>query len=393
MNRTHRTASIPLALALASLAGSALAQTQPIRIGVVTPLSGTYAGIGQQVKWGLDLAARQINATGGVAGRPLELIYEDEEANPAVAVQKAEKLFQVNKVDFLTGTVNSGSTLAVGQLAERNNRLIATTVSFADSITGDKCSPNVFRVNARAGMQSAALADWLASTKPNANVFYLGPDYEMGRSTVAAFKSAAEAKGSKSVGEVFAPLDNKDYSPFFGQMRSARPAVIYTSVAGNDTVRLFSQMAEFGISRNVQVVGASGTVTSQNLPAIGKAADGFVTGVGYATSIDSPENRKFVADFEAANKAAPDLYGADSYGVLFFYKAAVEKAGSTDTDKVRTAMRGLQWNTPQGTKTMRAGDHQAMQDMYAMRVNGGKFELVGQVKADAAIGPDVCNRF
>ena len=393
MNTTLRTASLPLALALAGLAGSALAQTQPIRIGVVTPLSGTYAGIGQQVKWGLDLAARQINAAGGVAGRPLELIYEDEEANPAVAVQKAEKLFQVNKVDFLTGTVNSGSTLAVGQLAERNARLIATTVSFADSITGDKCSPNVFRVNARAGMQSAALADWLSSTRPNANVFYLGPDYEMGRSTVAAFKTAAESKGAKSVGEVFAPLDNKDYSPFFGQMRSARPAVIYTSVAGNDTVRLFSQMAEFGISRNVQVVGASGTVTSQNLPAIGKAADGFVTGVGYATSIDSPENRKFVADFEAANKAAPDLYGADSYGVLFFYKAAVEKAGSTDTDKVRSAMRGLQWSTPQGTKTMRAGDHQAMQDMYAMCVNAGKFELVGQVKADAAIGPDVCNRF
>ena len=385
--------TIPIALALACLAGSALAQNQPIRIGVVTPLSGTYAGIGQQVKWGLDLAARQINAAGGVAGRPLELIYEDEEANPAVAVQKAEKLFQVNKVDFLTGTVNSGSTLAVGQLAERNNRLIATTVSFADSITGDKCSPNVFRVNARAGMQSAALADWLSSTRPNANVFYLGPDYEMGRSTVAAFKQAAEAKGAKSVGEVFAPLDNKDYSPFFGQMRSARPAVIYTSVAGNDTVRLFSQMAEFGINRNVQVVGASGTVTSQNLPAIGKAADGFVTGVGYATGIDSPENRKFLAEFEAANKAKPDLYGADSYGVLFFYKAAVEKAGSTDTDKVRTAMRGLQWATPQGAKTMRAGDHQAMQDMYAMRVNGGQFELVGQVKAEAAIGPDVCTRF
>ncbi|MBS4037839.1 MAG: ABC transporter substrate-binding protein [Hydrogenophaga sp.] len=391
MKNTFRTT--PVAFALACLAGSALAQNTPIRIGVVTPLSGTYAGIGQQVKWGLDLAARQINAAGGVAGRPLELVYEDEEANPAVAVQKAEKLFQVNKVDFLTGTVNSGSTLAVGQLAERNNRLIATTVSFADSITGDKCSPNVFRVNARAGMQSAALADWMAATRPNANVFYLGPDYEMGRSTVAAFKQAAEAKGAKSVGEVFAPLDNKDYSPFFGQMRSSRPAVIYTSVAGNDTVRLFSQMAEFGISRNVQVVGASGTVTSQNLPAIGKAADGFVTGVGYATSIDSPANRKFVADFEAANKARPDLYGADSYGVLFFYKAAVEKAGSTDTDKVRTAMRGLQWSTPQGTKTMRAGDHQAMQDMYAMRVNGGQFEVVGQVKADAAIGPDVCTRF
>jgi branched-chain amino acid transport system substrate-binding protein len=372
---------------------TAISQTGPIKIGVVTPLSGTYAGIGQQVKWGLDLAAAQINAAGGVMGRKLELIYEDEEANPAVAVQKAEKLLQVSKVDFLTGTVNSGSTLAVGQVAERNGRLIATTVSFADSITGDKCSPNVFRVNARAGMQSAALADWMAQTKPNANVFYLGPDYEMGRSTVAAFKAAAEAKGAKSVGEVFAPLDNKDYSPFFGQMRAARPTVIYTSVAGNDTVRLFSQMAEFGLNRNVQVVGASGTVTSQNLPAIGKAGDGFVTGVGYSPNLDTPENKKFVAEFEAANKAKPDLYGADSYGVLFLYKTAVEKAKTTDTDKVREAIRGLQWATPQGVKTIRAGDHQAMQDMYAVRVNNGQFEIVGRVAAANAIGPDACTRF
>ena len=382
-------ASAALGLPVCALAQDA----SVIRVGVVTPLSGTYAGIGQQVKWGLDLAAAQVNASGGILGRKLELIYEDEEANPAVAVQKAEKLFQVSKVDFLTGTVNSGSTLAVGQVAERNARLIATTVSFADSITGDKCSPNVFRVNARAGMQSAALADWMASTRPNANVFYLGPDYEMGRSTVAAFKSAAEGKGAKTAGEVFAPLDNKDYSPFFGQIRAARPTVLYTSVAGNDTVRLFNQMAEFGVSNNIQIVGASGTVTSQNLPAIGKAANGFVTGVGYSPLLDSPENKKFIAEFQAATKAQPDLYGADSYGVLFFYKAAVEKAKSTDTDKVREAMRGLQWPTPQGMKTMRAGDHQAMQEMYAVKVNNTQFEIVGKVAAANAIGPDTCTRF
>ena len=388
----HTALSIALAAPLL-VPLAALAQAGPIKIGVVTPLSGTYAGIGQQVKWGLDLAAAQINAGGGVLGRKLELLYEDEEANPAVATQKAEKLFQVGKVDFLTGTVNSGSTLAVGQVAERNNKLIATTVSFADSITADKCSPNVFRVNARAGMQSAALADWMAKEKPNANVFYLGPDYEMGRSTVAAFKAAAEGKGAKTAGEVFAPLDNKDYSPFFGQIRAAKPTVIYTSVAGNDTVRLFTQMAEFGVNRNLQVVGASGTVTSQNLVAIGKAADGFVTGVGYSPSIDTPENKKFVAEFEAVAKTKPDLYGADSYGVLFFYKAAAEKAKSVETDKVREAMRGLQWATPQGMKTLRAGDHQAMQDMYAVRVNAGQFEIVGKVTAAAAIGPDTCTKF
>jgi branched-chain amino acid transport system substrate-binding protein len=390
MNKSFKPAALAVALAFSAAAS---AQNTPIRIGVVTPLSGTYAGIGQQVKWGLDLAAKEINDAGGVMGRKIELIYEDEEANPAVATQKAEKLFQVSRVDFLTGTVNSGSTLAVGQVAERNQRLLATTVSFADSITGDKCSPNVFRVNARAGMQSAALAEWMSKEKPNANVFYLGPDYEMGRSTVAAFKGAAEGKGARTVGEIFAPLDNKDYSPYFGQIRSARPTVIYTSVAGNDTVRLFTQLSEFGLGRNLQIVGASGTVTSQNLPAIGKAAEGFVTGVGYSPLIDSADNKKFVAAFQAANKSLPDLYGADSYGVLFFYKAAVEKAKSTETDKVRAAMRDLEWATPQGVKKMRAGDHQAMQDMYAVRVTDGQFRIVGRVPAAAAIGPDACTKF
>ncbi len=381
-----------LAVALAT-STPAMGQGNPIRIGVDTPISGTYAPIGQQVKWGLELATKEINAAGGVMGRPLQLIYEDGEANPAVATQKAEKLFQVDKVDFLTGTVNSGATLAVGQVAERNHRLMATTVSFADSITGDKCSPNVYRVNAKAGQQSAALAAWLAKAKPKARVFFLGPDYEMGRSTVAAFKAAAEQKGATTVGEVFAPLGNKDYSPFFGQIRAARPDVLYTSVAGNDTVRLFTQLDEFGLLKNLQVVGASGTVTSQNMGAIEKAAEGFVTGVGYSPEIDTPANHKFVAAFRAAYKTPPDLYGADSYGVLYFYKAAVEKAGSTDTDKVRAAMADLVWATPQGSKTMRAGDHQAMQVMYTVKFTHGEFKIISEVPAAEAIGPDDCKRF
>ena len=388
---THTKTTILAALLSATALSGAYA-ADPIKIGVVTPLSGTYAGIGQQVKWGLELATKEVNAAGGIMGRQVELTFEDEEANPSVAVQKADKLFQVGKVDFLTGTVNSGSTLAVGQVAERAGKLIATTVSFADSITGDKCSPNVYRVNARAGQQSAALAVWLSKERPKAQVFYLGPDYEMGRSTVAAFKSSAEKVGASSTGEIFAPLDSKDYTQYFGQLRAAKPQVLYTSVAGNDTVRLFTQLQEFGLLNNLTVVGASGTVTAQNIGAIGKAAEGFVTGVGYSAEIDTPENKKFVAAFRAANKADPDLYGADSYGMIYAYKAAVEKAKSTDTDKVRAAFADLKWSTPQGEKTLRAGDHQAVQTMYVVRVTGGKFKIVSQVKGEDAIGPDTCKR-
>jgi branched-chain amino acid transport system substrate-binding protein len=364
-----------------------------IKIGVDTPLSGTYAGIGQQVRWGYELAVKEINAKGGIMGRQVELLFEDAEANPTVAVQKAEKLFQVNKVDFLAGTVNSGATLAVGQVAERAKKLAATSVSFADDLTGAKCSPNLFRVNARAGQQSAALAAWLAKEHPKAKVFYLGPDYLMGRSTVSAFKENAERVGATSLGEVFAPLGAKDYSQYFGQIRAAHPQVLYTSVAGNDTVRLFNQMQEFGLLKDLTVLGASGTVTSQNIGAIGKAAEGFTTGVGYSAEIGTPENQTFLKAFRAAYKADPDLYGADSYGLIYAYKAAVEKAKSTDTDKVRDALRGLTWMTPQGEKTIRSGDHQAMQTMYVVQVTGGKFKIINNVKGEDAIGADTCKKF
>lgn len=377
----------------AGFASVAMAEGNAIRIGVVTPISGTYAGIGQQVTWGLDMAAAEINANGGIMGRQIELVYEDSEANPAVAVQKAEKLYTSENVDFLTGTVNSGATLAVGQVAERAGKLLATTVSFSDAITGDKCSPNVFRVNARAGQQSAALAAWVKQEKPGAKIFYLGPDYEMGRSTVAAFKENAELVGAESVGEVFAPLDSKDYSQYFGRVRSARPEVLYTSVAGNDTVRLFTQMKDFGVLDGLTVLGASGTVTGQNIGAIGDAAEGFITGVGYSPLIDSPENKAFVEKFNAENGADPDLYGADSYGILFAYKAAVEAAGSIETDAVRAALEGLTWDTPQGPKTIRAGDHQAIQPMYVVQIKNGAFTIANLIAGEDAIGADTCERF
>src|SRR5438445_3430997 len=143
-----------------------------IKVGVVTPLSGSYAPIGKQVRWGAELAVKEINAAGGVAGRPFELLFEDEEANPPIAVRKSEKLLQQDKVDLLTGTVNSGSTLAVGQVAERNNRILVTTVCYAASITAGQRNANVFRVNANAFMKSNALSSWLIKNAPGKKYYF-----------------------------------------------------------------------------------------------------------------------------------------------------------------------------------------------------------------------------
>ncbi|MGP0092239.1 MAG: ABC transporter substrate-binding protein [Xanthobacteraceae bacterium] len=376
------------------LASTGSQAADPIKVGVDTPLSGTYAPIGKQVRWGAELAVKEINAAGGVSGHKFELIFEDEEANPPVAVRKAEKLLQQDKVDLLTGTVNSGSTLAVGQVAERNDRILVTTVSYATSITGAQCNANVFRVNANAHQQSSALTAWLIKNIPGKRYFFVGPDYEMGRSTISAFQDDIKRLGATDVGATFPPLGAKDFSSYLGQIRAARPDVIMTATAGNDTVRLLTQLKEYGmLSDQLTLAGAAGAVTQENIGAMAGAGEGFVSAAGYAVDIDTPRNKAFVAAFKQEFQTDPDLFGADTYGLFYLFKQAIEKAGSAETGKLRAAMEDMSWETPQGPKKIRKGDHQAIVDMLVVKVVGSDFKSVGRVPGEDAIGPNNCNRF
>jgi branched-chain amino acid transport system substrate-binding protein len=376
------------------LAGATASAADPIKVGVVTPLSGTYAPIGKQVRWGAELAVKEINAAGGVKGRAFQLLFEDEEANPPVAVRKAEKLMQQDKIDLLTGTVNSGSTLAVGQVAERNDRILVTTVSYAPSITGAQCNPNVFRVNANAFMQSNALTSWLIKNVTGKRYFFIGPDYEMGRSTISAFQNDIKRLGATDVGATYPPLGAKDFTPYVGQIRAARPDVILTATAGNDTVRLLTQLKEYGIlSEKLTLAGAAGAVTQENLGALGGAGEGFLSAAGYSIDIDTPANKKFVAAFKNEFQSDPDLFAADTYGLFYLFKQAIEKAGGTETAKVRAAMENASWETPQGVKKIRKDDHQAIIDMVIVRVKGSEFHTVGKVPGADAVGPDDCQKF
>ena len=239
MTRLQKAALTTVAMIAATTASNA---ADPIKIGVVTPLSGTYAGIGQQVRWGLELATKEVNAAGGIMGRPVELCSRTRKPIPRSPCRRRTSCSRSDKVDFLTGTVNSGSTLAVGQVAERAGKLIATTVSFADSITGDQCSPNVFRVNARAGQQSAALAVWLSKEKPKAKRVLSRPGLRDGPFDGCGVQGERRESGRRHRRRSVRAARRKDYTQYFGQIRAARPQVLYTSVAGNDTVRLLTQL-------------------------------------------------------------------------------------------------------------------------------------------------------
>lgn len=382
------------AVAVLGLSANVAVAQDAFTVGILTPNSGTFTKLGQQQTWAYELAADEINEAGGILGKKIEFVREDTEANPKVATQKAEKMIEVDKVGLIIGTVSSGVTLALGPLAERYGVNVVTSTSWSDAITMNKCSPNVFRVNGRASQMANALSKWLGQNFKGKRITYVGPDYEMGRNTVSAFKALAESEGLVSATEIFAPLETPDFSPFFGQIRASQADVLFAPMAGEDSVRFFTQLADFGLNSEYRLTGGSGTITPAELPAIGSAAEGFTFATGYAASLDSPENQAFVEKYKQRSGGEdPTLYAADAYGILYLVKAAAEKAGSLEPAALQEAMRGTSWETPQGTKTMRAGDNQAVMPMYVVQIAGDQFEVIDMVDGEAAIGDDKCDRW
>ena len=377
-----------------TLAAANTASAQDYKLGLLTSMSGTLAPPGKQVRWGTEFAVDEINAKGGILGRKIAITLEDDESNPQVAARKAERLYQEVKVDFITGTIHSGGTLAVGQLAEREKKPMATTVSYSSNITGSQCNPYMFRVNAHAGIQAAALVSWLAKNVKGERYVILGPDYEMGRNAADLFSAEVQRNGKKVVETIFPPLSATDFSTYFGRIRAAQPDVLLTMTPGNDTVRLLTQMKEFGlIPASFKMGGAAGAVTAGNIGAIGDAAEGFITAASYSADLDTPENKAFVQKFKAKYTEDPDLFAVDSYSLVYLIKAAAEKAGSLDSEALRKAIPGTSWDTPQGRKTMRKEDNQASLNMYVIEVKGKDFKIVGTVPAAEINIPNECKKF
>jgi branched-chain amino acid transport system substrate-binding protein len=290
--------------------------------------------------------------------------------------------------------IHSGGSLAVAQIAERAGKLAATTVSYSTNITGAQCSPNMFRVSAHAGIQAAALTAWMTKNVAGKRYAIVAPDYEMGRDAGVHFEEGVRRGGAEVVGRINPPLGSKDFSTYFGELRASRPDVLLTLTPGNDTVRLLTQMRDAGlITPRMTLAGAAGAVSRGNLDAMQGAAEGFLTAASYSPEVEVPANKKFLADFKAAFKVEPDLFAADSYALFLLLKAAGEKAGSFDTDKLRAAIRGMTWETPSGSRTMRAQDNQAALDMYVIRVKGKDFKIVDRVPASNIVIADKCDRF
>jgi branched-chain amino acid transport system substrate-binding protein len=229
---------------------------EAVRIGLDNPLTGPVASLGKNELIGCQMAIEEINARGGVLGRPVELIVEDSTSGDAgTAVMKARKLIDNEKVDFLLGNDNSALALAMAQVSNEKGILHIVPGGHTDAITGSSCHWNVFRVCNTTQMEANAVASALVKDFGK-KFYYITPDYAFGHTLEAAMTKAIAALGGEREGGDLTPLGTVDFSSYLIKAQAANPDVIVFLVPGDDMLNVMKQAVQFGLQNKVHLAGA-----------------------------------------------------------------------------------------------------------------------------------------
>ncbi|MEH7117031.1 substrate-binding domain-containing protein [Neobacillus vireti] len=338
----------------------------PIKIGVLASKTGALEAYGKQTLRGFELGLDY--ATDGkriVAGRKIEFIVEDTETKPEVAVQKATKLLEEDKVDFLVGSSSSADTLAVLPLAEEYQKVMVVEPAAADSITGSEFNKYIFH-SARNSSQDA-VAGAAAIAKKGVKIATLAPDYSFGRDGVAAFKEAAKKLGAEIVKEEYADPAATDFTSNIQKIIDAKPDYLFVVWAGaNSPWKQLSDMKvqEKGIKISTGAPDIAALSTME--PLIGM--EGFT--VYYHDLPKNKINDWLVAEHKKRfNGDVPDLFTPGGMSAAISIVEALKKTnGNTDAVKLISTMEGMSFETPKGKMTYRKEDHQALQTLYAIKL-------------------------
>lgn len=335
------------------------AQAGNIRIGEINSYTGV-AQSSQAYRNGADLAVAEINAAGGLLGRNLELISRDDSGSPDEAVRHAEALIKTDRVDVLTGSMLSNVALAVARTAASEKKLFVVGDALSDAITLDKGNRYTFRLRPSTYTQAAMLAE-AAAKLPARRWAIVAPNYEYGQSAVANFKLLLKERRPdvEFVAEQWPALGKMRAEVVVKALRQARPDAIFNAAFGSD----LQQFAEEG-SR--QGLFAASTVFSMSAgPALGdvlaqyEGTKNWVV-LGYPSEqLATPEHQRFREAYLKRFNERPLLQAVFGYSTVMSIVAGIKKAGSVDSEKLVTAMRGLSVETPVGPITFRAQDQQS----------------------------------
>jgi branched-chain amino acid transport system substrate-binding protein len=369
-------AIIPVVLIMTLMAGWAWGAEPPIKIGIVQGFSGALEAYAKQMltgfKMGLEYGTKAKNE---IMGRKVELIVEDDQLKPDVAKRLITKLYADDKVDFVVGTTSSAAALAMLPVALEFKKILLVEPAVADSITGSAWNRYIFRTGRNSGQD--AIANAKAVAKPGVFLAAIGQDYAFGRDGVAAYKEAAEKLGAKMIHEEYCPMAQTDHTSSVQRIIDAlkdKQGEKYVFVVWAGKNPPIEQMAAMKIEKYGIKITTGGNilpVLKATLPIL-KAFDslkGMMGGAYYYYELPkNPINDWFVKEHQARFKEPPDFFTCGGFAAAMATIAGIEKAKSTDTEKLITAMEGMSFMTPKGRMFFRKEDHQAMQSMYIFRL-------------------------
>lgn len=329
--------------------GEVAASDETIKVGILHSLSGTMAISEVSVKDAEMLAIEEINAAGGVLGKQIEPVIEDGASDWPTFAEKAGKLLQQDKVAAVFGGWTSASRKAMLPVFEQNKGLLFYPVQYE----GLESSPNIFYTGATTNQQIVPSVTWLLENR--GKTFYLlGSDYVFPKTANQVIKAQLAAEGGEVVGEEYTPLGHTDYSTIISKIKAAKPDVVYNTLNGDSNVAFFKQLKDAGITSE-QMTTLSVSVAEEEIRGIGAdVLKGHLASWNYYQTTDTPENKTFVEKYK--EKYGADRVTADpieaGYVAVYLWKAAVEKTGSTDVEKVREAAKGLEFDAPEGKVTV-----------------------------------------
>lgn len=395
MNRMWRALVVAAAMLAAGCSGGALrdesagadsSRGSVVKIGFITPLSGPFATVGEDMRRGFRLYMERHE--GWLGGRAVTVVEVDEGSGPETGVPAARRLIARDRVLAAAGIVNSAVALGAHQAFIGAGVPLIVANAGANVLTGAKGSEFIWRTSFANADANHAFGRWLTRQPPiPGGVFVLAADFVAGREQIDGFKAAFTAGGGRIAGEQYSPFGTtQDFQPYLAQARASGAGAVYAFYAGQDAVNFVRQYRDFGLAGEIPLYGPGSLTEGPVLTALGAAADGVLTVQNYSSELDTPTNRAFVEAYEAAYQATPTSYAVQAYDAAAVLDAALgEIDGAVSGTALASALARVgDIESPRGTWRFDQRRNPE-QRFYLRQVRRAAAGFVNAVEAD--LGP------
>ena len=371
------------ALALCAMGATlVMAQTPAkLKVGLMLPYTGTYASLGTAIENGFR---QHVNELGGkIAGREVEYFKVDDESEPSKATDNVNKLIKRDQVDVLIGSVHSGVAMAMANAAKESGTLLIVPNAGADAVTGAMCAPNIFRSSFSNWQPGYAMGEVMAK-KGIKKAVTITWKYAAGDETVRGFKESFEKGGGTVVKELSLPFPNVEFQGLLTEIAATKPDAVFTFFAGGAAVKFVKDYAAAGLKTSIPLYG-SGFITDGNLDAQGAAADGIITALHYADSLDTKRDKAFRLAYAKTFKMQPDVYAVQGYDAAQMLAIGLNatKGDATKSADISAALGKATIDSPRGPFTISAA-HNPVQDFYIRQAGAKENKKIGIASAKLA---------